>query len=104
MFTAQEVVLFLLYILFNRFKIRCGMFAKGTDEILGKRVALVDISADFAHKAFFALCLWLGLDIAVIVAVGHCFLVGDDSCFCYRADEHTVGVKVDILFNFERKE
>ena len=51
------------------------MLAPWTDKILGKRLTLVHISADFTYIAFF-LCLRLGLDILEIVVVSYRRLVG----------------------------
>ena len=80
------------------------MLAQRADEVLGQGVAFVDISADFAHIAFFALGLGLRLDVLLIVGVGSGLLVRYDTCLGDFADEHSVGVKVHVLLHLERKE
>ena len=80
------------------------MLAKRADEILGQLVALIDISAYLAYPALLAVCFGLWLDIVLIVSIGHCFLVGDNSCFGNAANKHTVSVKVDVAFYLERHE
>ena len=49
-----------VFYLRDGFKILGSMFAEGTNEVFGKGVSLVDITADLADKALFALGLGLG--------------------------------------------
>ena len=78
------------------------MFTDGADEILGKSITLVDISADFADKAFFLAGLGLGLDVSVIVSIGYAFSASDNFSIGHFAYEHSVRVEIKILFNFKR--
>jgi hypothetical protein len=80
------------------------VLAKRTDEVLGELVALIHISANFADIAFFLGRLRLGLDVILIVGVGHGFFLGDDSCFGDSADEHAVCVKVNVLLYLQGHE
>jgi len=77
------------------------MLTERADEILGQDITLVNVAADLADVALFALGLGLGLDVFVVVAVGHRFCVIDNARFGDRADEHSVGIKIDILLNLE---
>ena len=59
-----------VFYLRDGFKILGSMFAEGTNEVFGKGVSLVDITADLADKALFALGLGLGFDIVLIIRSG----------------------------------
>ena len=52
------------------------MLAERADEILGERVALVNVSAYLAYPTLFALGLGFGLYVCVVVGVGHSLLIG----------------------------
>ena len=65
--------------LFYRFKIRCTVLAKRAYIIIGELLALVDISADLANKAFLALGFGLWLNIILIIGICHCISIGDHS-------------------------
>ena len=80
------------------------MLAERTDEILGQLFALIDVAAYLAYPALFAFCLGLGLDVVLVVGVGHGLLVGENSRLSDAADEHTVGVEVDVVLNLKRHE
>ena len=73
------------------------MLAKRANVIVGQGIALIYVAAHLAHKAFFALGFGPGLYVVLVVGVGHRFLIGNNTCFTYRANKHTVGVKVKIL-------
>lgn len=88
--------------LFYGLKISCGVLAKRTDKVLGEGIALINITADFAYKALLALSLRLGLNIILIVGVGHCLLIVDYSCLGDAADEHSVSIEVNVGFNLKR--
>ena len=51
------------------------MLAERTNKILGKGIALVNVTADLADVTFFALCLGLGLYVCVIVAISHSIII-----------------------------
>ena len=87
--------------LFEGFKIGSGMLAKRTDEIVGKRITLVNVAADLANVTFFALCFGLGFYVVLIVSVSHGFTVGKHTRFGYGANEHTVCIKIHVLFYLE---
>lgn len=55
------------------------MLAQRADDILGELVALVDVAANLADKAFLAFGLGLRLDVLLIVVVGHGLPVADDA-------------------------
>ena len=80
------------------------MLAQRADVVLGKLVALVNEAADLADVAFLACGLGLGLDVVLIVGVGHCLLLGDDARLNDGADEHSVRSQIDIVLNLEREE
>ena len=80
------------------------MLAEGADEILGERIAFIDVAADLADVSLFALGFGLRLHVVLIIGVGHGLLVGKHSRFRYGADEHTVRVEIDVLFNLEGHE
>ena len=75
------------------------MLTQGADEILRQCIALVNISADLANEAFLALSFGFWLNIALIISVAHRFLIGNNSCLGNGADEHTVGIKVNVLLH-----
>lgn len=75
------------------------MLTKGTDNILGQGVALVDITANLTYKALLALGFGLRLNVVLIISVGHSCLVGNNSCLGNGADKHTVGIKINVLLN-----
>ena len=70
------------------------MLAKGTDEVLGKLIALVNIAADLADEALLSARFGLGLDVALVIGVGHAGGSGDHAGFGDRADEHSVRVSM----------
>ena len=80
------------------------MLAKRTDEVLGKLVALIDISADLAYKALFAFRLRPRFNILLIVGVCHSLGIGNNSRLGNRADKHSVSVKINILLNLQGHE
>ena len=88
--------------LFYFFKVSRPVLAKRADIVLGQSVALVDVSAYLANIALFAFGFRLWLYVALIVCVGHRFFIREDSCFAYRADEHSVSVKIHILLYLQR--
>ena len=88
----------LLYLL----EVGCAVLTEGTDIICRKCIALVNVSAYLADVSLLAFSFGLGLDVVMIVGVGHSFSIGDNSCFGYRADEHSVSVEVDVLLNLKR--
>jgi len=57
--------------LFDRFKIGGAVLAERTDEVLGKLLALVNVTADLADVAFFVVCFWLRLYVFKVIAVCH---------------------------------
>ena len=65
--------------LFNRLKIGDAVLAERTDEVLGQLLALVDIAANLADPALFALGFGLGLDVVLVVGVSHGLTVGKDT-------------------------
>ena len=80
------------------------MFAQRADVVFRKLIAFVDISADFAYKAFLAFCLWLRFYIVLVVGVGHGLLVTHDAGFGDTADEHSMSAEIHILLNLQRHE
>ena len=88
--------------LLNFLKIRSAVLAERANEVLGKGVPLIDIAADLADIALFALGLGLRLDVLVIIGVGHGLGIREDLGLADRADKHTVGVKVDVLLYGKR--
>ena len=88
---------FYIIVLTYGLEISRTVLAEGADYIIGKGVALMYISAYLAYESLLALRFGLGLDVVLIVCVGYTFLIGNNSCFRYGADKHSVGVKVDIL-------
>jgi len=88
--------------LFYRFKVCNAVLAQRTNEVLGQILALINISANLAYPAFFAVGLGLGFNVVLIVGIGHCFLVGYNARLCYAANKHAVGVKVNVVLNLER--
>ena len=83
-------------------KVLCAVFAKGTNKIFRKLVALIDIAADLADKALLALRLGLGLHMILIIGVGHGVLIRKHSGLADGADEHSVGVQIHILLYLQR--
>ena len=65
--------------LYYLFKIVCSVLAQRTDEILGKGIALIYISAYTADIALLVVCLRLGLDVVLVVGVSHGLTVGKDT-------------------------
>ena len=80
------------------------MFAQGADEIFRQGIALVNITADFADEALLAFGFRLRLYICVVVGVGHGFAVREHAGLGDGADEHTVCLKIHILFHLEGEE
>ena len=83
--------------LFQRFKIGSGMFAKRTNEIIGKRFAFINVTSDFANVTFFR-GFGLGFYMILIIGIRHSGCIGYNSCLCHRTDKHTMCIKVNILF------
>ena len=84
------MLLFFVAKLFNWFKIACGMLAERTDEVLGKRIALIYVAAYFTNVALLSFSLWLGLYGCVIVAISHRFSIVYNARLINSADEHSV--------------
>lgn len=61
------------------FKIRSSVLAKGTNEVVGKFVLIVNISAHGTYVAFLSRSFGLWLYVVLIVGVGHSFFVGNNS-------------------------
>lgn len=61
--------------LFYFLKIGGAVLAQRAYDIVGQLVALINPAANLANKAFFALGLRLGLNIVLIIGVGHCLFV-----------------------------
>ena len=80
------------------------MLAQGAYDIIGQRVAFVDPAADLADEAGLALGLGLGLDRVLIVGVGHGLVVRENTSLGDGADEHAVGIQIDILLHLQRHE
>ena len=80
------------------------MFAQWADDIFRKFIAFINISANFADKAFFAFSLWLWFYMFLIVGVSHGLLIVHDTGLCDAADEHSVSTKIYVIFHFQRHE
>ena len=74
------------YLSFDRLEVNSSMFAQRADVVFRKLIAFVDISADFAYKAFLSFCLWLRFYIVLVVGVGHGLLVTHDAGFGDSSD------------------
>ena len=77
------------------------MLAEGADKVLRQGVALVNIAANLADKAFLALGLGLRLYIFLIIGVGDSLGVGNYARLGYAANKHSVGVKVYVLLDLK---
>ena len=89
---------------FNRFKIHSAMLAQRADDIFRKFIAFIDVSADFAYPAFFALGLWLWLYMLLVVGVSHGILIAHDAGLCDAADEHSMSAEIHIVFYLQGHE
>lgn len=88
----------------NWFKISHHVFAERADEIFRKLITFVNISAHLAYEAFLAFRCRLRFYIVLIVVVGHGLDFGDHAGLGNAADEHSVGVHVNVLLYFQRHE
>ena len=86
---------------FDRLKIHSAMLAQRADDIFRKFIAFIDVSADFAYPAFFALGLWLWLYMFLVVGVSHGILIAHDSM---SSDEHSVSAEIHIVFYLQGHE
>ena len=80
------------------------MFAQGADDVIGQRLAFVDPAADLADVALLAFRCGLGLDVVLVVGVGHGLPVGDNSGLGDGADEHAVGAQIHVIFHLQAHE
>ena len=80
------------------------MLAQGADNVVGQGVTLVDPAADLADKALLTLGLGLGFDVVLVIGVGHGLGFGDYPGFRDGADEHTVGIQINVLFYLQAHE
>lgn len=87
--------------LLNRFKIHGTVFAQRADDIFRKFISFIDISADFAHESFLAVCFRLRFYVLLVVGVGHSILIAHDAGFSDAADKHAVGAQINILLYFQ---
>ena len=78
------------------------MLAQWADIIFRKLIAFINVTAYFAHKAFFTLCLRFWLYILLIVGVGHGILVAHNTGFCDTADKHSMCAKIHVLLHLQR--
>ena len=77
--------------LLNFFKVSGAVLAKGTYVILGEFLTLVNISANFANVTTLALGFGLGLNVLVIVCVGHGLLIRNNTRLGNGANKDSVG-------------
>jgi hypothetical protein len=103
-FTHNNVLLFIDSVLLDLFKIGSAVFAKRTNEILGEFLSLVNIAANLANVSFFALGFGAGLNVLLVVCVGHCFFIRKNLCLGNGANEHPVRVDINVFFHLERNE
>ena len=79
------------------------MFAQGTFEIGWEGITLVNVTADLADPAafavlgFFGLWLWLGFDVLLVIVVGHGRYVRKHLSVKYIGNEHGVCAKINAL-------
>ena len=78
------------------------MFAQWAFDFVGEEIALVDIAAHLAHPAAFAVLGFLsglrfGLDILLVIVVGHGGFVGKHLSIQHIGDEHGVRAEIDAL-------
>ena len=78
-----------------------AVLAERADEVVGQDLALVDVAADLADPALLEVGLGLGLDVGLVVVVGHGLLGGQDPGLGNGADEHAVSVQVHVLLHLE---
>ena len=90
--------------LYNDFlKFFFAVFAKRTFKIVGEFVALVNVAAHLAHPATFAVLgviiidFGLGLDMPLVIVVGHGRLVGKHLGIKHFGDEHGVSAEINAL-------
>ena len=76
------------------------MLAQRADDIFRKFISFIDISADFAHESFLAVCFRLRFYVLLVVGVGHGILIAHDTGFCDAADEHTVSAQINIPVSY----
>ena len=88
--------------LLNRLEIGRSVLAKRADEVVGKLTLIVYEAADGANVALLPCYLRLGLNVILVIGIGHRFSIGDDSCLGYRADEHSVSIEVNVAFYLKR--
>jgi len=77
------------------------MLAQRANDVFRKFIAFVDIAADFADKTFFTFCFRLRFYILLVISVSHGILITHNTGFCNATDEHSMRIKVDILFYFQ---
>ena len=82
-------------------EVRRAVLAQGADQVVGQGFSLIDPAADLADKTLLACGIRCGLDVALVIGVGHGLLVGDHPCFGHRANEHSVGAQVHIAFHLQ---
>ena len=78
------------------------MFAQGAFEIGWEKVTFVNVAANFAHPTSFAVLgffgwLRFGLDVLLVIVVGHRGLVGKHLGIEHIGNEHRVRTEVDAL-------
>ena len=88
----------------NLLEIFHAMFAQRAFEIGWEGFSFIDIATHLAHPATFAvlrlLCgLGFGLDVLLIIVVGHAGLVGQHLGIKHVGDEHGMRAEVDALGN-----
>ena len=80
-----------------------AMFAKRAFEIVGEEIAFINVTANLAFPAAFAIFrlvrgnLWLGFDVVLVIVVGHRWLVGKQLGIQHIGDEHGVRAEVDAF-------
>ena len=80
------------------------MLTQRADEIIRQVFAFVDISTDFTYPTFFAVCIRSGLNVFLIICVGHSIQIGKHTRLGHGADEDTVAAQINVLFNLQGEE
>ena len=92
---------YLAILLSNRLEICSSMLAQWADVVIRELVTFVNVSADLADKALFALGFWLWFYIFLVIGVGHGVEIIHYAGLSNAADKHAVCAKIHILFNLQ---
>ena len=88
-------------VILDFFKVCGTVLAERAYEIFRELFTLINVAANLANIACFALGLGLRLNIFLIIGVGHRFFIRNHTRLGDLTNEHSVSVHIYVIFYFQ---